>query len=87
LHFEYLIGETTIWEIVRECWNCPKATEMPEKTEDDWVNIANDFYRRAQFLYCIGALDGKNIGIKMPTGSGSLFYNLKTSSQLYSWLQ
>jgi hypothetical protein len=25
-----------------------KATEMPEKAEDDWVDIANDLYRRMQ---------------------------------------
>ena len=50
---------------------------MPEKTENDWVNIANDFYRRTQFPNCIGAVDGKHVRIKMPTGSGSLFYNYK----------
>jgi len=48
LHFEYLLGETTVREIVRDCcnsiWKCLKATGMPEKTEDYWVNIANDFY-------------------------------------------
>ena len=50
---------------------------MPEKTENDWVNTANDFYRRTQFPNCIGAVDGKHVRIKMPTGSGSLFYNHK----------
>jgi len=41
------------------------------------VKIANDFYRRTQFPNCIGAVDGKHVRIKMPTGSGSLFYNYK----------
>jgi len=50
---------------------------MPEKTEKDWVNTANNFYRRTQFPNCIGAVDGKHVRIKMPTGSGSLFYNYK----------
>jgi hypothetical protein len=50
---------------------------MPEKTENDWVNIANDFYLRTQFPNCIGAVDGKHVRIKMPTNSGSLFYNYK----------
>jgi hypothetical protein len=81
LHFEYLLGETAVREIVKDCcsssWNCQKATEMPEKTENDWVNIANYFYRRTQFPNCIGAVDGKHVRIKMPTRSGSLFYNYK----------
>ena len=50
---------------------------MPEKTENDWVNIANDFYRRTQFPNCIGAVGGKHVRIKMPAGSGSLFYKYK----------
>ena len=50
---------------------------MPEKTENDWMNIANDFYRRTQFPNCIGAVDGKHVQIKMPTGNGSLFYKYK----------
>jgi hypothetical protein len=77
IHFEYLLGETTVREIVKDCcssiWNCPKATAMPEETENAWVNTANDFYRRTQFPKCIGAADGKHVRIKMPTGSGSLF--------------
>jgi hypothetical protein len=53
---------------------------MAEKTNDDWVNIANDFYRKTQFPNCIGAVDGKHIRIKMPTESGSLLFNYDTSS-------
>jgi len=41
---------------------------MPEKTENDWVNIANDFYRGTQFLNCIVAVDGKHVRIKMHNG-------------------
>jgi len=55
---------------------------MPEKMEDDWVNIANDFYLRTQFVNCIGAVDGKHVRIKMPNGSGSLFYIYKHLSIL-----
>jgi len=50
---------------------------MPEKTEDDWVNIANDVYRRKHFVNCIGAVDGKHVRIKIPNGSGPLFYIYK----------
>jgi hypothetical protein len=47
LRFQYLLGETAVCEIVRDCcdsiWNCVKATELPKKSEEYWVNIANDF--------------------------------------------
>jgi hypothetical protein len=81
LHFEYLLGETTVQEIVRDCcnsiWKCLKAKEMPEKKADYWVNIAYDFYRRTQFPTALVLWMGKNIQIKMPSGSEFLFYNYK----------
>jgi len=48
---------------------------MPEKTDGDLVNTANVFYRRTQFPNCNGVVDGKQIRIKMTSGSRSLFYN------------
>jgi hypothetical protein len=86
LHFEYLLGETTVREIVRDCcdsiWNCLKATEMPEKTEYVWKNIANDVYQRTQFPNCIGAVDWKHIRINMPAGISVL-----STSQSYTSLK
>ena len=41
------------------------------------MNKANGFHRRTKFPNCVGAADGTHIGIKMPSGSGSLFYNYK----------
>jgi hypothetical protein len=50
---------------------------MTEKMEDDWLNTANDFYRRTQYPKRTSAMNGKHVWIKMPSGSGSLFYNYK----------
>jgi len=61
LHFEYLLGETAVHEIVRDfssIWNGQKATDMSVKT-NDWMNNVNDFYEEMQFPNCIGAMDGK----------------------------
>jgi hypothetical protein len=48
------------------------------------VNTANDFHGRTQFPNCVGAVDGKHVRIKMP--SGSLFCNYKHFSILLSAL-
>jgi hypothetical protein len=82
LHFKYLLGETTVREIVRDCcdstWNCLQTKETSELTEDDLKNIANDFYQRTQFPNC---MDRKHFRINMSVESGALFYNYKHFSQ------
>ncbi|XP_046679392.1 protein ALP1-like [Homalodisca vitripennis] len=50
---------------------------MPTKSEEDWKEIAKQFYLRTNFPNCIGAIDGKHIRIQKPNHSGSLFYNYK----------
>lgn len=37
---------------------------MPELTEEKWRNIADGFKYRANFPYCLGAIDGKHIRLK-----------------------
>ena len=39
--------------------------------------VANYFYRKTQFPNCTGAMYGKHIRIKMPTGSVSLLFSWK----------
>ena len=82
LHFEFLLGATTIREIVKSTcqviWNCMKADFMPEKREEDWLQIAKEFYERANFPHCLGAIDGKHIRICKPDKSGSQFFNYKS---------
>lgn len=49
---------------------------MPQ-TESEWIQVAAEFEDKWNFNHCIGACDGKHIGIEKPPGSGSLFYNYK----------
>lgn len=81
LHYEFLLGATTIREIVRDTcdklWNCLQPIYMKEKTTEDWLNVADDFYKRTNFPNCLGAVDGKHIRIKKPNNTGSLYYNYK----------
>lgn len=50
---------------------------MPTPTHDHWLQIANEFERKAFFPHCIGAIDGKLIRIVKPYNSGSQFINYK----------
>lgn len=82
MHYEYLLGETTIREIVRDTcdalWECLLPIYMPKMASGDWLKIANEFGDITQFPNCIGAIDGKHIRIKRPNSSGSEFFNYKS---------
>lgn len=81
LHYVFRIGISTIAEIVREVcaaiWFCLKEICLPEPKKEMWYQIANDFFKRANFPHCLGACDGKHIRIIAPTYSGSMCYNYK----------
>lgn len=49
---------------------------MPN-TNEEWLQIAEEFYNKWNFPNCIGALDGKHINIRCPINSGSLNFNYK----------
>ncbi|XP_046682941.1 protein ANTAGONIST OF LIKE HETEROCHROMATIN PROTEIN 1-like [Homalodisca vitripennis] len=50
---------------------------LPQPTEDMWKSISNDFDSRWNFPHCVGAIDGKHVGIKKPNQSGSSYFNYK----------
>src|SRR5215510_16500882 len=81
LHYEYLLGVTTVREIVRDTcdaiWECLKPAYMPTRDKNDWIRTANEFYQRTNFPNCIRAVDGKHIRIRKPKESGSQFFNYK----------
>lgn len=81
LHFEYLLGASTVGSIVKDTcakiWKCLQPLHMPAKTEEEWKEIAKQFYQRTNFPNCAGAIDGKHIRLQKPINSGSLFFNYK----------
>ncbi|KAJ0170467.1 hypothetical protein K1T71_013838 [Dendrolimus kikuchii] len=67
LFFEYLIGTTTLSEIIEH--TCKK---------EDWINIAKHFFERTQFPNCLSSTNGKHIRIERPENTGSEAFNYKT---------
>jgi hypothetical protein len=53
-------------------FQCPSS-------EDEWRQVASDYYTRWNFPNCLGSLDGKHVIIRRPVCSGSTFFNYKHS--------
>lgn len=51
---------------------------MPQ-TKNNWLEIANEFKKKWNFLHCVGSMDGKHIQIQAPINSGSYFFNYKST--------
>lgn len=82
LNYQFRVGRSTISKIVIETCEALYQTLAEDylktpNSEKEWLEIAQDFYRKWQFPHCLGALDGKHINILPPAHSGSIFRNYK----------
>jgi hypothetical protein len=50
---------------------------MPVPTTEMLLVMSNEFYLKWNSPKCIGSIDGKNIQLKCPSNSGSMYYNYK----------
>ena len=69
-----IISETcnALWKVLLE----NKYIDVP-KTEKQWREIADGFYRSWNFPNLVGAIDGKHVLIQAPPRSGSVYFNYK----------
>jgi hypothetical protein len=81
LHYEYLLGVTTICDKICECLN-----DRPAREVNKWICTANEFYERTDFPNYIGAVDRKNVRITKPNESEFPFCNIRIYSVWSSWL-
>jgi hypothetical protein len=81
LHYEYLLGATTVCDIVRDTceviWEFLKPAYMSDRDKNDWICTADEFYEKTNFPKSIGAIDGKHIRMWKPKESGSQFFIYK----------
>jgi hypothetical protein len=50
---------------------------MPVPTKEMLLATSDEFYLKWNFPNCVGSIDGKNIWLKCPSNSGSVYYNYK----------
>lgn len=77
----FRIGLSTSYQIIDELcpiiWECLSPIYLPRKDAFEWEIVARGFQDKWDFPNCLGALDGKEIRIKKPLHSGSIFFNYK----------
>jgi hypothetical protein len=82
LEFYFARGANTISQIISETtkkiWECLVDEYMPIPTEEQWMRIAHQYYRLWNLPNCVGAIDGKQIGIQKVPNTGSTNLNYKT---------
>lgn len=82
----YRIGKTSARNIIVETCRVISDTlyssQLPVPGEDQFKNIAKEFFARWNIPNCIGAVDGKHITIQAPAKAGSEFFNYKKSHSI-----
>lgn len=51
-------------------------------TNEEWTEIANNYFQLWNVPNCIGAMDGRHIEFKVPLKDGSLYYNYKGTNSI-----
>ena len=81
LRFMFKLGRSTVNgtmnEVCEKLWNALSDYVKPPTSADDWKNFFTDFNELWNMPHCLGASDGKHVGIQKPASSGSLWYNYK----------
>lgn len=81
LAFSFRIDHSTISKFLPDVLKSLKrgleGRVLPDPSQIDWNEKAEQFWTRWDFPNCVGAVDGKHVRIISPDNSGSLFYNFK----------
>lgn len=69
-HYSFLLGLSTINNIIKETcsviWQKLGPIVLPcEISENEWLNISDEFEELWNFPHCLGAVDGKHIRLQV----------------------
>lgn len=70
IHYQYLVGLTTVSNIISETceaiWNCVQPKVLPPNIDkNEWLHVAKEFEDLWNFNHCIGVINGKHIIIQV----------------------
>lgn len=80
LSFSFRISHSWVSNIIKEVFAAIKKNmffSMALPTKQEFISIAEDFFKKWNFPNVLGCLDCKHIRIRCPNRTGSLFYNYK----------
>jgi hypothetical protein len=83
LSFGFRVAHNTIAQIVPDVCQAiaeeytAEVCHLPT-SEEEWRRVAHGFSTRWNFQHCLGALDGKHVGVRCPINAGSLYFNYKS---------
>lgn len=89
LEYVFQVSKSSIRLIIKETciaiWKILQPLEMPFPSEEKWIEIADQFYKKSNFPNCVGAIDGKHIRIVCPPNTGTEYFNYNFFFQLCYW--
>ncbi|KYQ53565.1 Putative nuclease HARBI1, partial [Trachymyrmex zeteki] len=81
LAMSYRIGKSTVSGIIQETceaiWKVLQPQVLEQPSQQDWIKIEDEFFKKWNFPHCIGAIDGKHVVIQVYLLDRSTFYNFK----------
>ena len=79
MKFSCRVPHNTISLVAREVCEAEYMDEVMRcpTTPAEWLEVAEQYYKKWNLPHTLGAVDGKHVGIVCPNNSGSLYYNYK----------
>ena len=86
ISLSYRISKTSLSRIIKETtdalWKVLSERGFIKASEEEWVEIADQFEKKWNFGNCIGAIDGKHVLMQAPPRSVTYFFVYKKTRSI-----